>query len=60
MVKEQNPGAEVTALDLAESMLRFVPKQVSWFIAGSKEEGRRPKDVEVHDLMTGNLTVRQV
>ena len=25
---------------------RFVPKQVTWFIAGSKEEGLRPRDVE--------------
>ena len=28
---------------------RFAPKQVSWFIAGAKEEGRRPRDVEVRD-----------
>ena len=28
---------------------RFVPKQVTWFIAGSKEEGLRPKDVDVRD-----------
>ncbi|MEO8058120.1 MAG: UvrD-helicase domain-containing protein [Burkholderiales bacterium] len=28
---------------------RFVPKQVTWFIAGQKEDGRRPKDVEVRD-----------
>jgi DNA helicase II / ATP-dependent DNA helicase PcrA len=28
---------------------RFVPKQVTWFIAGSKEEGLRPRDVEVRD-----------
>ncbi len=28
---------------------RFVPKQVAWFIAGEKEEGRRPRDVGVRD-----------
>jgi DNA helicase II / ATP-dependent DNA helicase PcrA len=28
---------------------RFAPKQVGWFIAGAKEEGRRPRDVEVRD-----------
>ncbi len=28
---------------------RFVPKQVTWFIAGNKEDGRRPKDVEIQD-----------
>ncbi|RZT95362.1 UvrD-helicase domain-containing protein [Rivibacter subsaxonicus] len=28
---------------------RFVPKQISWFIAASKDEGRRPRDVAVHD-----------
>ena len=28
---------------------RFVPKQVTWFIAGNKESGKRPKDVEVQD-----------
>jgi DNA helicase-2/ATP-dependent DNA helicase PcrA len=28
---------------------RFVPKQVTWFIAGSKEEALRPRDVEVRD-----------
>jgi DNA helicase-2/ATP-dependent DNA helicase PcrA len=28
---------------------RFAAKQVSWFIAGSKDEGRRPRDVEVRD-----------
>jgi DNA helicase II / ATP-dependent DNA helicase PcrA len=34
---------------------RFVPKQVSWFIAGSKEEGHRPPDVAVHDGQTQKL-----
>ena len=28
---------------------RFAAKQVSWFISGSKDEGRRPRDVEVRD-----------
>ncbi|WP_326538357.1 UvrD-helicase domain-containing protein [Pseudorhodoferax sp.] len=28
---------------------RFVPKQVTWFIAGAKEEGQRPQDVDVRD-----------
>ncbi len=34
---------------------RFVPKQVGWFIAGSKEDGLRPKDVEVRDEQTRKL-----
>ncbi len=34
---------------------RFVPKQVNWFIAGSKEEALRPKDVEVRDEQTRRL-----
>jgi DNA helicase-2/ATP-dependent DNA helicase PcrA len=37
----------IKALGLDEE--RFVPKQVTWFIAGSKEEGLRPRDVEVRD-----------
>jgi DNA helicase-2/ATP-dependent DNA helicase PcrA len=37
----------IKAMNLDEE--RFVPKQVTWFIAGQKEEGRRPKDVEVRD-----------
>jgi DNA helicase-2/ATP-dependent DNA helicase PcrA len=32
-----------------------VPKQVAWFIAGSKEEGRRPNDVPVQDAHTIKL-----
>jgi len=28
---------------------RFVPRQVSWFIAGEKEEGRRPHAVDARD-----------
>jgi DNA helicase-2/ATP-dependent DNA helicase PcrA len=34
---------------------RFVPKQVTWFIAGSKEDGLRPRDVEVRDEHTRTL-----
>src|SRR6187551_426033 len=34
---------------------RFVPKQVTWFIAGSKEEGKRPRDVEVRDEQSRRL-----
>jgi DNA helicase-2/ATP-dependent DNA helicase PcrA len=37
----------IKAMNLDEE--RFVPKQVTWFIAGSKEEGLRPQDVEQHD-----------
>jgi DNA helicase II / ATP-dependent DNA helicase PcrA len=37
----------VKAMNLDEE--RFVPKQVAWFIAGEKEEGRRPRDVEARD-----------
>jgi DNA helicase II / ATP-dependent DNA helicase PcrA len=37
----------IKAMNLDEE--RYVPKQVTWFIAGSKEEGLRPKDVEVRD-----------
>ena len=37
----------IKAMNLDEE--RFAAKQVSWFIAGSKDDGRRPKDVEVRD-----------
>src|SRR5882762_1898123 len=37
----------IKAMNLDEE--RFVPRQVSWFIAGSKEEGQRPRDVEAND-----------
>jgi len=43
----------VKAMNLDEE--RFVPKQVTWFIAGSKEEGLRPDDVHVHDVQTQKL-----
>ena len=34
---------------------RFVPKQVIWFIAGSKDDGLRPGDVTIHDGQTQKL-----
>ena len=34
---------------------RFVPKQVTWFIAGAKEEGQRPRDVPIRDEQTRRL-----
>ena len=37
----------IKALNLDEE--RYVPKQVTWFIAAQKERGHRPKDVEVRD-----------
>ena len=40
----------IKAMNLDEE--RFVPKQVSWFIAASKEEGLRPKDIEIRDPQT--------
>jgi DNA helicase-2/ATP-dependent DNA helicase PcrA len=43
----------VKAMNLDEE--RFVPKQVTWFIAGAKEDGLRPKDVEVRDEQTRTL-----
>jgi DNA helicase-2/ATP-dependent DNA helicase PcrA len=43
----------IKAMKLDEE--RFVPKQVSWFIAGAKEDGLRAKDVEVHDGQTQKL-----
>ena len=43
----------IKAMQLDED--RFVPKQVTWFIAGSKEEGLRPRDVEVRDEQTRKL-----
>ncbi len=43
----------IKAMKLDEE--RFVPKQVSRFIASCKEEGRRPPDVAVHDGQTQKL-----
>jgi DNA helicase-2/ATP-dependent DNA helicase PcrA len=37
----------IKAMKLDEE--RFVPKQVTWFIAAQKDNGHRPKDVEVRD-----------
>ncbi len=37
----------VKAMNLDEE--RYPPKQVTWFIAGSKEDGLRPGDVDVRD-----------
>ncbi|MEO8155548.1 MAG: UvrD-helicase domain-containing protein [Rhizobacter sp.] len=37
----------IKAMNIDEE--RFVPKQVTWFIAGSKDDGLRPKDIEVRD-----------
>jgi DNA helicase-2/ATP-dependent DNA helicase PcrA len=37
----------IKALNLDEE--RYVPKQVTWTIAAAKEEGLRPKDMEVRD-----------
>ncbi|HEV8689895.1 MAG TPA: UvrD-helicase domain-containing protein [Ideonella sp.] len=43
----------IKAMNLDEE--RFVPKQVTWFIAGSKEEGHRPKDIDIRDGQTQKL-----
>ena len=43
----------IKAMNLDEE--RFVPKQVAWFIASSKEDGLRPKDVPVQDGQTQKL-----
>ena len=43
----------IKAMNLDEE--RFVAKQVSWFISGSKDDGRRPKDVEVRDEQSRKL-----
>ncbi|MBI3346636.1 MAG: UvrD-helicase domain-containing protein [Burkholderiales bacterium] len=43
----------IKAMKLDEE--RFVPKQVGWFIAGCKEDGHRPGDVEARDEQTKTL-----
>ncbi|MBK6853698.1 MAG: UvrD-helicase domain-containing protein [Burkholderiales bacterium] len=43
----------IKAMNLDEE--RYVPKQVAWFIAGSKDDGRRPKDVDIKDVHTAKL-----
>jgi len=40
----------VKAMNLDEE--RFPPKEAAWFIAGSKEEGQRPGDIELRDPRT--------
>jgi DNA helicase-2/ATP-dependent DNA helicase PcrA len=43
----------IRAMKLDEE--RFVPKQVGWFIAGSKEDAKRPGDIEPIDEQTKTL-----
>ncbi|MBP6778080.1 MAG: UvrD-helicase domain-containing protein, partial [Piscinibacter sp.] len=43
----------IKAMNLDEE--RFAPKPVSWFIAGAKEEGKRPADIELRDEHTRTL-----
>ena len=43
----------IKAMNLDEE--RYVPRQVGWFIAGSKEEARRPGDIEIRDEHTRTL-----
>ncbi|MCV2421429.1 UvrD-helicase domain-containing protein [Paucibacter sp. DJ2R-2] len=43
----------IKAMKLDEE--RFVPKQVSWFIAGAKEDAQRPGDIEPRDEQTKTL-----
>src|SRR5574343_647253 len=43
----------IKAMNLDEE--RFVPKQVSWFIAGAKEDGLRPKAIVLRDEQTRKL-----
>ena len=43
----------IKALNLDEE--RFVPKQVAWFIAGAKDDGMRPGDVDQRDEHTRRL-----
>ena len=43
----------IKAMNLDEE--RFVPKQVSWFIAGAKEDGLRPGAIELRDEQTKKL-----
>jgi len=40
----------IKAMNLDEE--RFVPKQVAWFIAGNKDDGLRPHDVDIRDGQT--------
>jgi DNA helicase-2/ATP-dependent DNA helicase PcrA len=45
----------IKAMKLDEE--RFVPKQVSYFIAGAKEDAQRPKDIEQRDEQTRTLAL---
>ena len=40
----------VKAMNLDEE--RYVPKQISWFIAARKDDGQRPDDIEIGDETT--------
>ena len=40
----------IRAMKLDEE--RYVPKQVSWFIAGAKDEGKRARDIAIGDEQT--------
>ncbi|XHS78409.1 UvrD-helicase domain-containing protein [Burkholderiaceae bacterium UC74_6] len=44
----------IKAMNLDEE--RYVPKQVGWFIAGAKEDGLRPQDIEQRDEQTRVMT----
>jgi len=43
----------IKAMNLDEE--RFVARQVSWFISGSKDDGLRPRDIEVRDEQSRTL-----
>src|SRR3954454_10563981 len=43
----------VKAMNLDEE--RHPPKQLTWFVAGAKEDGLRPKDVEIRDEQTRTM-----
>ncbi|RQO57380.1 DNA helicase II [Paucibacter sp. KBW04] len=43
----------IKAMKLDEE--RYVPKQVSWFIASAKEDAQRPQDIETYDEQTKTL-----
>ena len=43
----------IKAMNLDEE--RFPPKALTWFIAGNKEEGLRPHDVEIRDEQTRKM-----
>ena len=45
----------IKAMKLDEE--RYVAKQVSWFIAGAKEDAQRPGDVDQHDEQTRTLAL---